>query len=148
MAHAGRVDGVAGFEVVAAIEHHIGLGCQGVQQRGIGALLQGHQRREWVDACGTRLRRQHFGVAHCIAAMHDLALQVGEVHHIVIDHGQRADTGRRQVQDRRRGQSACADDQDAGCADALLALDADLVEQDMARIARQLVIAHAGVSLL
>jgi hypothetical protein len=80
--------------------------------------------------------------------VHYLTLQVSEVYDIIIDQGQGSDSRSSQVQNRRGGQAACAYDQDARRAYPLLAFDADVVEQDMARIARQLVIAHGGFILL
>ena len=63
--------------------------------------------------------------------MGDLALQVGEVHRVVIDHGDPAHAGGAQVQRCGRAQAAGADDHRVGGKNAFLALDADVIEQDM-----------------
>jgi hypothetical protein len=75
--------------------------------------------------------------------MDDLALQVAEIHRVVVAQGQLPDPAGGQIQRRWRTQSAHADDQYFGVQQALLALDTDLVQQDMATIAQQLLVVHA-----
>ena len=76
--------------------------------------------------------------------MGDLALQVGEVDLVVVDQGDPADAGRAEVERHRRAEAAGADHQRVGGSEALLAFDADVVEQDVARIAQQLVVGHGA----
>jgi hypothetical protein len=73
----------------------------------------------------------------------DLALEVGEVDLVVVHQRDVADAGCRQVQRHRRAQPAGADDQRVAGTDALLAVDAELFQQDVARVAQQVVIVHA-----
>ena len=61
-----------------------------------------------------------------------LALQVGQVDHVVVDDPERADARCREVERGRRAQAAGAEQQHLGVEQLLLALDADLVEQQMA----------------
>ena len=79
--------------------------------------------------------------------MRDLALQVGQVHHIVINEGNAPDTSGCQIQRSGRPQSASADDERMGRQHPLLPFDADLVEQDVAGIAQELVIGHGKAGL-
>jgi hypothetical protein len=74
----------------------------------------------------------------------DLALQVGHVHVVMVRHRDAADPGRAQVEGHRRTQPARTDDQGMAVEQALLALDADVVKQEVARIAQQLVVVHAA----
>jgi hypothetical protein len=68
--------------------------------------------------------------------VNDLALQVGQVDDIVIDYRDPADAGRGEVERGRRAQAAGADDQRMRVEDALLAFDAQCVEQDVAAVAQ------------
>ena len=61
---------------------------------------------------------------------------------VMVDQGDAADAGAAQVQGHRRAQAACANDQHMGGEQLFLAFDADLVEQDVARIAKQLFVVH------
>jgi len=76
----------------------------------------------------------------------DLALQVGQVHHIVIDQRDMAHAGGRQIQRGGRPQAPCADDEGMCREYALLPFDAHLVEQDVAGIAQELVIGHGRLA--
>jgi hypothetical protein len=55
-----------------------------------------------------------------------------------------ADAARGEVQRHRRTESAGADDQRVGEQPGLLAVDADLVEQDVAAVAEKLFVVHGG----
>ena len=74
--------------------------------------------------------------------MRDLALQVGQVHRVVVHQRDTAHAGRAQVQRHRRAQAARADHQGMRGEQTFLAFDADFLEQDVARIAQQLVVVH------
>ena len=71
------------------------------------------------------------------AAVRDLLLS--EVRHV-----QLADSGCRQVQRHRRAQTAKADDQGAALFEAQLAVDVDLLQQNLSAIAQQLLIGQHG----
>jgi hypothetical protein len=77
-------------------------------------------------------------------AVNDLALQVGLVHDIEIDDAERAHTGRRQVEQRRRTQAARPDDEDTGVLQPLLPGHADLRDDQVTRIALHLVKRQLG----
>ena len=82
--------------------------------------------------------------AEAAHVVRDLALQVGERHGVVVHQRDVADAGRGEVQRHGRAQAAGADDQGPRAEQALLALDADLVEQQVARIAEQVVVGHGA----
>ena len=90
-----------------------------------------HDRHLGVDGGDPAGGRFHLGRADVGGAVQDLALQVGEIHRVGVGDAEHAHSGRRQVQGRRRSQSAGADDQDLGPPDAQLPCDADLGQQDM-----------------
>jgi len=92
--------------------------------------------------------RIDLGLPDALDAVGDLALQVGEIDRVVVDHGELADTGRAEVERDRRAQAAGADDQGMAVQNALLAFDADFLEQDMARIAQQLIVVHENTPVV
>ena len=132
MAEAGRVDGLARGKVVAAVEHHIRLCHQDVQQGGIGPCLHDFDLHLRVDGSNGALDRCHLGLAHASHVVGDLALQIGQVHHVVIDHRDMAHASRTEVQGHRGTQAAGANDQSATGENALLAFDPDFFQQDVA----------------
>jgi len=69
-----------------------------------------------------------------------LALEVGEVDDVVVDDPERAHAGRREVQRRRRAEAARAEQQHARVEQLLLALGADLGDQQVARVALALLV--------
>ncbi len=71
-----------------------------------------------------------------------LALQVGEVDDVIVDDAERADARSREVEGGGRAQAAGAEQQHLGVEQLLLALDPDLVQQQMARVAVALLGAH------
>ncbi len=85
---AGAVDGIARGEVVAAIQHDVGLRDQFVQARFIGADRQRDALDLGVDLMQRGLCRNDFGLADHVGAMDDLALQVAEVHRVVVAQGE------------------------------------------------------------
>ncbi len=83
---AGSVDGVAGGEVVGAVDHHVGIGHQRIEQRCVGALDHGGDDHIGVDGRNGLAHRSGLGAAHARKVVRDLALQVGFVDHVVVDH--------------------------------------------------------------
>ena len=69
----------------------------------------------------------------------DLALQIGQRDHIVIDHAERADTGGRKIHQDRRAETAGADHQHGRLLQRGLAGAADFAQHDMAGIAFEFV---------
>jgi hypothetical protein len=76
----------------------------------------------------------------------DLALQIGQLHHVVVAQGERAHAGRGQIHGHRRAQAARANHQDVAVQQAGLAGDVYLGQQDMAAVAQQLLVVHGGES--
>src|SRR5476649_1732357 len=139
---ASAVDGVARGEVVGAVEHHVGRLHQRRQARVVGALDQRGDFDVGIDVQQRGARRFSFRYADTFRGVGDLALQIGQVDRVVVDQRDVADAGRRQVQRGRRTEAAGADDQRMPGQQFLLPFDADFVEQDVARVAQQLVIVH------
>ena len=67
-------------------------------------------------------------------AVDHLALQIGQRHRVVVDHAERADARRREIQQHRRAEPAGADHQHAGAAQRRLAGAADLAQHDVAGV--------------
>ena len=91
-----------------------------------------HVRVERVDRLlgGVDLRD-----ADPLAGVDHLALQVREVDVVVVDDPERADAGGGEVQRGRRAEPAGAEQQHLRVEQLLLALDADLGQQQVARVA-------------
>ena len=73
--------------------------------------------------------------ADALGVVDHLALEVGKVDHVVVDDPERADAGGGEVQRGRRAEPAGAEQQHLGVEQLLLALDPDLGQQQMARVA-------------
>ena len=76
-----------------------------------------------------------FEDADPLGRMDHLALEVGHVDHIVVDDPERADPGCGEVQRGRRAKAAGAEQQHLGVKQLLLALRADLGQQQVAGVA-------------
>jgi hypothetical protein len=84
-----------------------------------------------VDLSHRLARRIDLALSDARLGMGDLPLQVGQVDRIVVDQGDAADPRTGQVERCGRTQTAGAENEGAARADALLAFDADFVEQDV-----------------
>ena len=140
--HAGPVDGVPGGEVVGAVEHHVGAGHQAVELGRTDTLADRGQFDLRIERRQRRQPGSRLVEADSTGVVQDLALQVGEIDRVAVDQCQPADARRSQVHRCGRAEPAGADDQRRGGADARLPFDADLLQQDVARIAQQLVVVH------
>jgi hypothetical protein len=138
----GAVDRMARGEVVAAVEHDVGLRDFLIQTRSGQSLGERDDPAFGVDVAQRALAGCGLFHADRIGAMQDLALQVGQVHRVAIGQHQGADPGRGQIEGRRRTQTAGADHQRSRIDDVLLAFDADLRQQDVAAVAQQLLVGH------
>jgi len=90
--HTGAVDGVAGGEVVGAVEHDIGGRHQRIE---FGAGQPGLERNDVDFRIDRRQRlaaRFRLGHANAGLGVENLALQVGEIDRVVIDQRNPADT--------------------------------------------------------
>ena len=85
-----------------------------------------------VDRLLGRVDLRH---ADPLAGVDHLALEVGQVDLVVVDDPERADAGRGEVQRGRRAEAAGAEQQHLGVEQLLLALGADLGQQQVARVA-------------
>ena len=81
-----------------------------------------------------------FGDADAVGRVDDLALEVGEVDLVVVDDAERADAGRREVERGRRAEPAGAQQQHLRLEQLGLALEADLRDEDVARVALALLL--------
>ena len=132
----GIVQQIAGLEIIAAIGHQIVLRDQ------TGGVLRIQPHGVFVnDNFGINrlegLRRAcHLERADPVGGMDDLALQVRDIDRIEIDDAQRTNPGRRQIKQHRRTKPARANHQDTRIQQAQLPFFADLIEDDMARVAQ------------
>ena len=133
--------------VVAAVDDDVGRGDQRVEAGGVGALAQRARRSTSglmaATACAAEstLRR-----ADAREVVRDLALQVGQVDAVVVDD---RDACRRRPMPRKSATGEPSPpapiDERMRAPQPSLALDADLVEQEVARVAQQLRVAQAVV---
>ena len=75
------------------------------------------------------------GHADAVVRVGDLALEVGEVDDVVVDDAERADPGGGQVERGGRAEAAGAEQQHLRVEQLHLALEADLRDQQVARVA-------------
>ena len=139
---AGVVEGEPGLEIVAAVRDRVIAG----DEAGDIARVQPRGMRDQPDFGidrGDRLGRAcHLRHADPVGRVDHLALQVGEVHRIVVHHADRAHPRRGEIEQQRRAQTAGADHQDAGLQQLLLADAADFGQDDVPRIALELLFGH------
>ena len=140
--HAGLVHHLAGGEVVGAVQHHVGIAGQFTQQLGIRASGQGADLRIAVDLLQRRAHGFGLGLTDAGLGMGDLALQIGQVHLIVVHQREAAYAGAGQVHGSGRAQAACANDDGVRSQQALLTLHIDFLEQQVAGIAQELGVVH------
>jgi hypothetical protein len=133
---------MAGNEIVGAVDDDIGGRHQLFEPLARDALGYGGNRSLRIDAPQRAACRLDLALADGIGEMHDLALQVGEIDHVVVAQGQPADATRSQVKCHRRAESTGADDERMRVEQLLLAVDFNLGQQDVAAIAQELVIVH------
>eukprot|EP00962_Isochrysis_galbana_P042352 scaffold15810_cov117-Isochrysis_galbana.AAC.3 len=137
---AGVVDQVAGREVVRPVHHYIvpAQNLQSVARVQVRVVRDEAHRR--VDLAHALRRRLHLGHAHRVGRVDNLPMQVGLVHHVVVHHPQRPDAGRSQVDKRGRAKAAGANAKHACALEPTLALDADIVQDQVPRVAPDLVV--------
>ena len=87
-------------------------------------------------------RRLQLGAAHVLRGVQHLALQVGVIHHVEIDHAEGSHAGCGQVKRQRRAESARPDAEHARGLKLLLAGHADLGHDQVARVAQDFVVAQ------
>ncbi len=143
---AGVVDQETGGKVVAAVGDHVVVRNQVEGVAGFDPALVGDEADVGVDGGQRPGGAFHLGPADRRGRVHDLALEIGEIHGVVVDHPDGTHPGRRQVQQQGRAQPAGADHQHPGIQQPRLALAADLAQQDVARITLDLLLVkvHLG----
>src|SRR5260221_14761883 len=99
--HACAIDGVAGGEIVPAVEVDAARGDQGIELLDLQALLEGNGLHFRVDFRERLAPGRSFGSSYLFGGVKDLALEVGEVPRVAICKSDRPDACRREVQ--RRG---------------------------------------------
>jgi hypothetical protein len=107
---------------------------------GLQFFLQGKNLYIGIQGGQGGLRCFHFGRADGIGAIENLTLQVGEVDLVRVGEGEFADAAGGEVKRRRAAEAARADDQGVRRAQPLLALDSDLIEEDVAAVTEELLV--------
>ena len=105
----------------------------------------GSQRHLGVERAQPLRRHLGLGPSDVGGREQDLALQVGQLHHVVVDDADATDAGCREVEQHRRAQAAGAHDQRGAGAQGVLAALADLLEDELAVVALTLVPADPHV---
>ena len=77
--------------------------------------------------------------------MSNLALEVGHVYRVVVNHGDLAHARRTQIQGHRRPESTGTNDQGMTADNSLLTFNPYFVQQDVAGVAQQFVVSHKAL---
>lgn len=110
----GGVEGLAGGEVVAAVENEVVLGDELGKGGGIELLVDGMDLAVAVDGVQSLTHGVDFGLADVVFAVGGLALQVAGVDGVVVGDGELADACGGQVGQGGRTESAASDYHDVG----------------------------------
>ena len=142
--HRGIVHQITGGEVVGAVENQVVLleqldGVVRLQPNLVQPDLD--ERVDLLDRVARTLRLRPADVG---LAVDDLALKVGFVDDVELDDADGAHAGRGQIQQCRRAQPACADDQYAGVLESLLSVEAEVGNDQMTAVARDLFARQLG----
>ena len=138
--HAGAVEGVAGGEVVGAVEDDVDIGEKRLQVVRVDSLLQWDDLHIGIQRGERGARSFDFLRADGIGAVKNLPLQVSEIYFVRIGKRDFPDAACGEVEGGGAAEAAGADDQRVRCAQPLLALDADFLEQDVAAVAEELLV--------
>ena len=135
-AHRGVVEQVARREVVDAVDDHV------VVLDDLDDVVEASRRVWYLTTLTSGLSASialradsTFGIADAVGGVDHLALEVGEVDDVVVDDAERADAGGGEVERGRRAEAAGAEQQHLRVEQLQLALEADLGEQQVARVA-------------
>ena len=132
---AGGVDGEAGREVVAAVEHHAAVGHEDGEILLVEAVLDRLDARTGIDREAGGAGGVGLGAPHPIGGVGDLTLQVRDLDGVEVGEGQAPDAGRGEVHRDRRTEPAEPDDQGVRLVEAALPGRADLRQREVARVA-------------
>ena len=133
--HRGVVEHVADREVVGAVDHQVELRDDVGHVRGVEPDVVGDDVHVGVEQRQRLLGRVDLALADPVDVVEDLALEVGVVDHVHVDDADRAHTGGGQVERGGRTETTGAEQQDLGAEQLLLALLADLGEEQVAAVA-------------
>ena len=137
--HGRVVDEVAGREVVGAVDDQV-VGLEDLEDVGrVEPLLVQHDLDVGVGLLDRLLGADRLRLPDVGLAVDDLALQVRLVDDVEVDDPERADPGGGQVEQRGRAEAAGADDQHLGVLQPLLAGHADVRDDQVPRVAADLV---------
>ncbi len=138
--HAGVVNQITGREIVRPINNDIvvfeDFESIGAGQRNI--VLVNHQIG--IDVRELPGGTFELGFAHVAREVDDLTLQVCLVNDIIIHQPNASNSSGCQIQRQRAAQSTCTDQQDTGCLQFLLPLNADLRHNQMAAVTPDFVV--------
>ncbi len=129
------VQEVARREVVGAVDDHVVRLDELEDVRGVEASVVLDDVHVRVERLDRSLRRSRLGDADSVGRVDHLALEVGGVDHVVVDDPDRADPGRGEIESGRRAEPTGAEQKDLGVQEGDLALDADLGQERVARVA-------------
>ena len=101
MHHTGAVDGVARVKVIGAIKHYICSIHQNAQGLAFGAVGDRSNLHIRIDGSNCVANRGGFVLANVRHVMSNLALQIGRVNAVIVNHRKRAYTGAGKVQSNR-----------------------------------------------
>ena len=110
---AGVRDQIAGGEIIGAVEHDVVEGKEREREFRVeprGERLDHDMRVQPSNRVGGAFDLRPADIGR---AVQHLALQIGETHRIVVDHGQFSDTGGGEIQERGRADAAGADHEHA-----------------------------------
>ena len=137
--HGGVVHQVARREVVGAVEDQVVLLEQFDGVLGLEAQLVQHDLDQRVDLEDRVTRALRLRAADIRLPVDDLALQVRLVDDVELNDADGPDTRGREVQQRRRAQPARADHQHTRVLEPLLPVEAEVGDDQMAAVTRDLV---------
>ncbi len=140
----GAVHGVARGEIVGAVEHHVGRGDERMQAGAVDAFTHGLHVHVGIHGGKARLRRVDLRPSDIGGRVEDLTLEVREIDRVGIAQGHGADACRDQELGRGRTEPSGADDEHVGGGEALLRVDAELLEEHVPAVAKKRRIIHAG----
>src|SRR5713226_7265410 len=136
--HTGVVDEIARRKVVGAVNNHIVVTEKLKRVRAGQTGFVSFDLDVRIDVFETIARRSYFRTAYVARAVNDLSLQVRSVNHIEINQSKSSHAGRRQIHSQRRAQTAGANHQHAGSFQLSLTGHADLWNNDVPAVARDL----------
>ena len=131
-------------EVVGAVDDHVVAGDDVDDVGGRQPRVVGDDVDVGVEHRQRLLGRVDLAVADAVDVVQDLALQVGGVDLVHVDDADRADAGGGEVERGRRAEPAGTEQQHLRVEQLLLALDADLGQQQVALVAVHLLGGQRG----